>query len=138
MRAIPELTEFADSAELTSIRYSIGADKVNPYYEYRGAVNFAAATASLNLVITRNLVNSGNRLGIVQSLLTKNNGVYSLEVFVQADSTDYFGVSPQPETDVLIPGPMIRLLIHCHHQEHTLQSAACISTGYIAIDYYRY
>jgi len=81
---------FADSAELTSIRYSIGADKVNPYYEYRGAVNFAAATASLNLVITRNLVNSGNRLGIVQSLLTKNNGVYSLEVFVQADSTDYF------------------------------------------------
>ncbi|MBL0139450.1 MAG: S8 family peptidase [Bacteroidetes bacterium] len=81
---------FADSIDFIHMRYSIGADKVTPYYEFRGATNYAAATSSLNNTITRNVTNGGNRIGIVQSLLTKNNGVYSLEVYVQPDSIDYY------------------------------------------------
>lgn len=80
---------FADSADFTQVRYSVGADKITPYYEFRGATNFASATASLNNVITRNLMNGANRLGVIQTLLTKNSGVFSLEVYILADSTDY-------------------------------------------------
>ena len=42
---------FADSAQFTSMRYSVGADKVTPYYEYRGSTSFTSATAALNTVL---------------------------------------------------------------------------------------
>ncbi len=80
---------FADSAQFTSMRYSVGADKVTPYYEYRGGTSFTSATAALNTVLTRNLTNAGNRLGVIQTYLTKYNGVYSLEIYVHPDSVDY-------------------------------------------------
>jgi subtilisin family serine protease len=79
---------FADSAQFANVYFSIGADKTAPY-SFRGTLPYITVANTLNNPLTRQLTVNGNRIGIVQTLATKNNGVYSMEVLVVPDSTTY-------------------------------------------------
>ena len=80
---------FADTSQVKTIRFAVGADQVLPNYNFRGRTSFLTSTLVLNNVVTRTLSNNGNRLGVIQFLGTIVNGVYSLEIFVVPDSTTY-------------------------------------------------
>lgn len=80
---------FADSADFSSVRFSVGVDKVSPDFSFRGQTNWRGITSTLSGIVTLSVTNGGNRIGIVQMLGTNLGGVYSLEIFVVPDSTDY-------------------------------------------------
>ncbi len=81
---------FADTAEFRNVKFSIGADKVNPYYHFRGQTTFTTVFPSINNVINQNLMSGANRLGRIQTYTTINGGVYSIEVYIMPDSVDYY------------------------------------------------
>ncbi len=81
---------YADTADLNNVRFSIGADKVTPYYEFRGQTNFTNVFPSLNNLVNQDLYNGPNRIGNIQSYTSLNDGVYHLEVYITPDSTDYY------------------------------------------------
>lgn len=78
---------FADTASFRNVRFSIGVDKVAPYYHYRGATPFSNVFPSINFVVNQSIVVSGKRLGRIQTYTSLNAGVYSIEVYVVPDST---------------------------------------------------
>ncbi len=80
---------YADSAQFNQIRFSVGADKITPYYEHRGALPFINVAPTINTFYTRNLIVNSKRLGIVQMYTSVNDGVYNLEIYVVPDSTAY-------------------------------------------------
>lgn len=80
---------FADSAQFNQIRFTVGADKITPYYEHRGSLPYINMAPTINTFYTRNLIVGGKRLGIVQMYTSVNDGVYELEVYVVPDSTAY-------------------------------------------------
>ncbi|REJ80455.1 MAG: T9SS C-terminal target domain-containing protein [Bacteroidetes bacterium] len=80
---------FGDTLSMNDITFSIGADKISPNYEFRGATPYSTVASTLNNVVTRNVFNGPNRIGVVQTLATLNDDVYSLEVYVIPDSTAY-------------------------------------------------
>lgn len=80
---------FADTADFNPIRYSIGVDKVTPYYDFRGQTTFTTIASTINNVVNYTVSNGGNRIGRIQTLATVFSGVYSLEIYVIPDSTDY-------------------------------------------------
>lgn len=80
---------YADTAQFNQIRFSVGADKVTPYYDFRGNISFFNVTPTINTVVTRNLVVNSKRLGVIQMYTTLNGGVYQLEVYISPDSTAY-------------------------------------------------
>ncbi len=80
---------YADTADFRDVRFSIGADKVTPYYSFRAQTNFTSVFPSVNNVVQQNLVKSGRRLGIIQTYTTNTDGVYHIEIIVIPDSTDY-------------------------------------------------
>ncbi len=80
---------FADTAQFNSIQFAVGADKVSPYFDYRGRTSFFPVAPTINTVVNRNLIVNGKRLGIVQMYTSLNGGVYQLEVYVVPDSTTY-------------------------------------------------
>ncbi|MCC7231853.1 MAG: S8 family peptidase [Bacteroidia bacterium] len=79
-----------DSATFSGLKFSLGADQVTPNYSFRGATPFVTVSSTLNNVVTRNVFNGPNRIGVVQTLATSNAGVYTLEVFIVPDSTGYY------------------------------------------------
>ncbi|MCB0764833.1 MAG: S8 family peptidase [Flavobacteriales bacterium] len=79
---------WADTADFNDVRYAVGADKTSPYI-YRGRTPFHSAAENVGSIITDTLVSlSGNRLGVVDLLLTPRGGQYLLQVHMQTvDST---------------------------------------------------
>ena len=77
---------FADTQDFNNIRFSIGVDKVSPYYHYRNRTPFTSVAPSINNVVTQSLNVGPNRLGVIQTYTTINDGVYSIEVYVVPDS----------------------------------------------------
>ncbi len=80
---------FADTADFNQIEYSIGADQVSPYFEFRGATPYSGISSTVNNVVTQNIFSGPNRIGIVQTVASVNEGVYELEIYVVPDSTSY-------------------------------------------------
>ena len=81
---------YADTADLRNVRFSIGADKVTPYYEFRGQTNFTSIFPSLNNLVNQDLYNGPNKIGNIQTYTSVSDGVYQLEVYITPDSTDYY------------------------------------------------
>ncbi len=81
---------FGDTADFSQISFAIGADKVSPYFDQRGILPFTNISSTLNNVVTMDLYNGLNRIGIVQTLATLNDDVYMLEVYVSPDSSGYY------------------------------------------------
>lgn len=80
---------FADSAQFNQIRFTVGADKITPYYEHRGDLPFISVAPTINTLLTRSLIVNTKRIGIVQMYTSVNNGVYELEVLITPDSSAY-------------------------------------------------
>ncbi len=80
---------FADTAQFNQIQFAIGADKISPYYDFRGSTSFINVTPTINTFVTRNLIVNTKRIGIIQMYTSLNAGVYQLEVYVVPDSTAY-------------------------------------------------
>jgi subtilisin family serine protease len=80
---------YADTAQFRNVQFAVGADKVVPYYSFRGRTSFINVTPTINTVVTRTLIVNTKRIGIIQMYTTLNGGVYQLEVYVQPDSTSY-------------------------------------------------
>lgn len=80
---------YADSAQFNQIQFTVGADKISPYFEHRGALPFISVTPTINTLLTRSLIVNTKRLGVVQMYTSVNEGVYQLEIYVIPDSTAY-------------------------------------------------
>lgn len=81
---------YGDSAQFSNIQFAIGADKVSPYYSFRGATAFTTITPSINNVVTQNLMVGPRRIGVIQTYTSFQQGVCELEIFVVPDSTNYY------------------------------------------------
>lgn len=77
---------FGSVADLANLKFSIGVDKVSPYYENRGKTLFFTAASRMSGVVVDSIVANGNTLGVIQSVASNYNGVVSLEVFITTDS----------------------------------------------------
>lgn len=82
---------YGNVADFSQFTYSIGVDQVTPVYDFRGSTIFKPFIASLGVVKVDSIRNqSGQRIGIIQSLLTSYaTGVYQMEFFIIPDSTTY-------------------------------------------------
>lgn len=81
---------FADTADLRNVSFSIGADKVTPYYEFRGQTSFTDIFPSLNNLVVQDLYNGFDRIGNIMLYTSQSDGVYLHEVYITPDSTDYY------------------------------------------------
>ena len=82
---------WADTADLSGVRYAIGADRVAPTFRFRGRTPFHSVTDHLGQMGRDTLWSlSGNRLGSVDYLADLRGGQYHLEVHMQQpDSSAY-------------------------------------------------
>lgn len=80
---------YADTADFRNVRFSIGADKVTPYFDFRGQTSFTGFSP-VNVQVDRTLMNGGNRIGIIHTTTYRNGGVYQIEIAIEPDSTNYY------------------------------------------------
>ena len=80
---------YADTANFRNVRFSIGADKVTPYFHFRGQNSFSSVFPSVNHQLNQTLTVGGNRIGVIHTYTYLNGGVYQIEIVVEPDSTDY-------------------------------------------------
>jgi gliding motility-associated-like protein len=81
----------ADSNSLKNINFSIGADMMAPSHSFRGNIPFVnVSSMPLQTVVNTNLMNGGNRIGIVQSYLDTAYGDYMLQYYIIPDSMPYY------------------------------------------------
>lgn len=83
---------WSDSADAANMRFSIGADKVNPYYKFRGETTWHGITDMLNTVLTDTIFSPNNDiLGIVDYYSEFSFGRYLLQVHMEEpDSNAYY------------------------------------------------
>ena len=81
---------YADTADFRNVKFSIGADKVTPYYHFRGQTNYTTVFPSINNQVNQNLVVNGKRLGQIHTYTYRNGGVYQIEIIIEPDSIDYY------------------------------------------------
>ncbi len=82
-------TMYADTNDFNSVEFSIGVDKLVPYYSKRGATAFTSIASHLGILINDTIYNAGNRIGIIQSYGDSAAGVYTMEFNIIADSAGY-------------------------------------------------
>lgn len=81
---------WAEQTQFPLVRFSIGADKVTPDYEFRGQRPFTGISNHLGIFKTDTLYSvNGNRLALIQSYGSFSSGRYSMIFNVIADSTMY-------------------------------------------------
>ncbi len=82
---------WADVANFSQVRFSVGADVISPNYEFRGAIPFTGVSSHLGVLKTDTLYSlSGNRLALVQSYAYSSSGRYSMVFNVIPDSISYY------------------------------------------------
>ncbi|MFI5204751.1 MAG: S8 family serine peptidase, partial [Flavobacteriales bacterium] len=83
---------WSDSIDAANMRFSIGADKVSPYYKFRGETNWHGITDMLNTVLTDTIFSVNNDiLGIVDYYSEFSFGRYLLQVHMEEpDSNAYY------------------------------------------------
>lgn len=78
---------WADQANFGNIRFTVGADKTSPNYEFRGQMAFSGVSSHVGVFKTDTVYSlNGNRLALVQSFASLSNGRYSMIFNVIADS----------------------------------------------------
>ncbi len=82
---------YGDVDDFERVQFAIGADKVSPYYKFRGSTDFDSVLNRLNVLYTDSLVSStGNYLAEVTTYADSSHGVYRLQFIVNyIDSIDY-------------------------------------------------
>ncbi len=82
---------WTDTADFNNVHFAMGADKVTPYYSFRGKTNFYNIQDALNTTL-RDSIWSGNGdlIGPVEWFAQLRGGQYFMRVIVkQPDSTEY-------------------------------------------------
>ncbi|MCB0759369.1 MAG: S8 family serine peptidase [Flavobacteriales bacterium] len=79
---------WADTADFSQVQYSIGADKFNGGYSFRGRIPFRNIQGTLNQIVVDTLWSvDGNKLGRVFTQAQLRDGQYHMEVYIpQPDS----------------------------------------------------
>ncbi|MBT4704024.1 MAG: S8 family serine peptidase [Flavobacteriales bacterium] len=82
---------FGDSNEFERVQFSIGADRVSPFYSFRGETMFDSVLNRMNFVYTDSLISpSGNFLCEVKTYAYIVNDVYRLQILLDnIDSTEF-------------------------------------------------
>ena len=82
---------FGNVGEMESLQFSIGADKVNPSYEFRGSTPFDSIENRLFINVTDTLWSiNGTYLGVVETWADSINGTYRLQIYAHhIDSVQY-------------------------------------------------
>lgn len=83
---------WGDTAAMNDIRFSIGADRVNGGYAYRGRIPFHGVQETVNTLVVDTLWSTdGNQLATCSTLTTVRGGQYNLEMLIyQPDSADHY------------------------------------------------
>lgn len=83
---------WSDTAELNDVEYAVGADRVNPSFQFRGNTPFRNIRDGLDSVIADTLLNgSGDTLAIVETYGQLLGDRYKLQVHLEEpDSNDYY------------------------------------------------
>ncbi len=81
---------WADTADFNQVQYSVGADKTNGGYSFRGRIPFRTIQGTLGQIVMDTLWSvDGNKLGRVFTQAQLRDGQYHLEVYIpQPDSVD--------------------------------------------------
>jgi subtilisin family serine protease len=78
---------WANQTNFTAMKFTIAADKVSPYYQYRGMLPYTLVSQHVGMFKTDTLKNSsGQRIALVQSFASLAAGRYSMIFNVIPDS----------------------------------------------------
>ncbi len=82
---------WTDTADFNQVEFAIGADKVNPNFEFRGRTSFKNIQNNINLLLHDTIRNSNNDIiATVQTWAEIRDGQYLLQVYMpEPDSSDY-------------------------------------------------
>ncbi|MEO5569578.1 MAG: S8/S53 family peptidase [Bacteroidia bacterium] len=79
---------WANQANFTAMKFTIGIDKVSPYYEFRGMMPYSMISQHVGIFKTDTLKNvNGQRVALVQSFGSLAAGRYSMIFNILPDST---------------------------------------------------
>jgi len=80
---------WGNSGTFENVNFSVGVDKVNPNYSFRGETPYYSITPQIGKLAVDTIKNGGNRIGIVQSYGDIVGGNYSMEFYIKPDSVNY-------------------------------------------------
>jgi len=80
---------WGDTADFKNLKFSVGADKVSPYYSSRVKTSFTNIKAHLGVGQVDTIKIGNNRIGIDSTYGDLRGGVYSMEFLIKPDSTSY-------------------------------------------------
>lgn len=81
---------YADTADFNHVSFGFGADQVQSAYDLRGHTAFRRIQANLNQLYLDTIRNAqAVQLATIKTYAQENNGVYSMEVAIFPDSTQY-------------------------------------------------
>ncbi|MFZ1659890.1 MAG: S8 family serine peptidase [Flavobacteriales bacterium] len=80
---------WADTADFSQVHYSVGADRISPSLQFRGAIPYRQVSGTIGQITMDTLWSvSGNKLGVVHTYAEYRGGQVHMEVYIpQADST---------------------------------------------------
>lgn len=82
---------WADSMDFVNASFAVGADKVAPYYQFRGQTAFDQINNRLNKVVLDSIHVNGNNLAYIQTYAEYVRGRYLLQVLINnPDSNQYY------------------------------------------------
>lgn len=85
-----DMVLYGEKNTFKNIKFSVGADKVTPYYSFRGQKPFTDVTQyPIQVPQSSSLMNGANKLGTVYTYADSVGGVYSMEFYIEPDSTSY-------------------------------------------------
>ncbi len=81
---------WADTADFNDVHFAMGADRVNPSLQFRGATPFRQIDEALNQMVSDSLIVEGNTLAVVDYFAVLRGGQYSLQFHIATpDSSQY-------------------------------------------------
>jgi len=80
---------YSDAANFTNVKFTIGADKVTPYYSFRGNLPFSTISSHLGVLKYDTIFNGGNRICRMISYGSISAGTYCMEYAITPDSSAY-------------------------------------------------
>jgi hypothetical protein len=81
---------WADTLDFKNVEFALGSNLQSSNFEFRGRTQFYTIESMLGVTTLDSIMNNGNKLSPVKIFAEEINGVYHLEVYLEApDSSDY-------------------------------------------------
>jgi len=81
---------YSDTANFKNVKFAIGADKVTPYYSFRGNIPFSKIATHLGVIGHDTIYNAGKRICTILSYGDSYMGVNSMEYEITPDTSSYY------------------------------------------------